>query len=129
MSDSGIGKDLSGAALLEARLARSTLFADTNPHLKTVPTTTNPAPLGFFTFALCGALYMVGVRHWGAWAEQGGFWHWGQRGAGASVARGAPNPASSPCPPSLPSHRACCWTGSTTPPCSSSTPSSSLERA
>lgn len=30
------------AAQLERRLARSTLFADENPHLRTVPTTSNP---------------------------------------------------------------------------------------
>lgn len=96
------------AAMLEARLARSTLLAERDPHVKTLTPTANPgeargrwqhwngagcaaskpasrprrphsrrrsplhqpaatscpatAPLGFFVFGLCGALYMVSRR-------------------------------------------------------------------
>ena len=46
------------AQLLDARLAKSTLFQD-EAHLKIVPSTSNPGPLGFFSFGFCTLLFMA----------------------------------------------------------------------
>ncbi|KAL4457613.1 hypothetical protein ABPG75_012478 [Micractinium tetrahymenae] len=48
-----------GLALLDQRLARSTLFADEGPHLQIVPTTSNPTAFGMYGLDLTLTLQML----------------------------------------------------------------------
>lgn len=48
--------------ILEARLARSTMFREKDPFLRVQGTTSDPSPLGFFR---CG-------REWGGWSGEWG---------------------------------------------------------
>ncbi|KAL4428129.1 hypothetical protein ABPG75_002218 [Micractinium tetrahymenae] len=62
----GVGYTSAALAIggLEARLAQSTLFQAEDPHVRVVPTTSNPGPLGFFSFAFCCALFMAILLGW-----------------------------------------------------------------